>query len=136
MPRRPTLSLAASAVLLAALTLGSCGGEDETPAVCSSVDALKTSVTDLQDVKIDKNALTTLQDSFNQIKSDLTKLTSDAEDEFATEVDAVTKAASSVSSSLEAAAAPTAATVTAVGVAIESLGTSLRALEEAVRSTC
>ena len=51
-------------MLLASATLAGCGGDDETPAVCSSVDSLKASVADLKDVDLDQNALTTLQDDF------------------------------------------------------------------------
>jgi hypothetical protein len=136
MHRLPTLSLAGSAALLATLTLAGCS-EAETPAVCSSVDSLTASVTDLTSVNIDQGALKTLQDNFTRVRSDLSKVKSDAKEEYATEIDALDQAASSVSSSLDAAtAAPSVQTVTAVGVAVESLGTSLTALEDAVSSTC
>ncbi len=140
MPRLPALALAGSAALIAALTLAGCGSDDESPAVpavCSSVDSLKASVADLEDVKIDQNALTTLEDDFTKVQSDLSKVKSDAKDEYGTEVDAVDKAAASVSSSLDAAkATPSAQTLTAVGGALKSLDTSMTALEDAVKSTC
>lgn len=134
--RLPTLSVAGSAALMAVLTLASCGGDDE-PAVCSSFDSLKASIADLKDVDIDQNALTTLQDSFREVQSDLGKVKSDAKAEFGDDVDAVEQAASSVGSSLDAAiASPSGETVAAVGIAVKSLGTSLTSLEDALKNTC
>lgn len=123
-------------VVIAALVVGGCGG-NETPAVCADVDALKTSIADLTDVEIDENALASLQEKFTQVRADLTALIADAEDEYDVEIDAVDQAVSEVGSSLEAAvASPSAVTVSAVAAALQALGTSLTALADAVKDTC
>jgi hypothetical protein len=86
-------------------------------------------------VEVDENALTTLQDDLTQVQVDLDKTKSDAGDEFATEIDAVDQAAPSGRSSLDAATtAPSALTLTAVGVAVKALRTSLRGPADAVES--
>lgn len=136
MTRRPLLWRLPVGTLLLAATLTGCS-EDENPAICSSVDALKSSITDVTDVDIDQQALATLQGNLTQVQTDLEKVKSDAQDEFATEIDAVDQATSSVSSSLDAATAtPSAQTVAAVGTAVQALGTSLTNLQDAVESTC
>ena len=56
---------------------------------------------------------------------------------YATEVKAVDSATATVSTSLKAATAtPSERTLSTVRTAVQTLGTSLRALENAVRSTC
>ena len=137
--RLRTLALLAAAVLLASVSLAGCGGEDapSTPAVCSSVDDLHSSVEDLKNVDLTKGALATLQDKLATVASDLKTVQTDAKSEYATEVDAVDQATASVGSSLKAAAAsPSATTVAAVGAAVQALWTSLTTLHEAIKSTC
>ena len=133
---RPVRHLTAAAVLLAALTVAGCG-EDEPPAICSSVDSLQASVEAVTTVDLGEGALAELQDNLDQVQSDLSQVRDDAGEEYAGEIDAVDRAFTSISSSVEAGvASPSAQAVTEVGIAIESLGTALSDLEEAVRSTC
>ena len=127
---------AAAVVLLVSLTVAGCG-EDESPAVCSDVDALKASVAKVTDVDLDENALATLGDNLTQVRADLIEVKDAAEDEYASEIDAVDQAFASVGSSLEAATtSPSAQAVSDVGTAVQALGTSLSALVDAVESTC
>jgi len=136
--------MAVAATLLTSLAVTGCGGEEApaasappTPAVCSSVDALKSSVADLKNVDLSKGSLAPVQDKLTAMQADLTKVGKDAKTEYATEVDSVEAATSSVGASLQAAqAAPSQRTLTAVRTSVTTLGTSLRALEHAVRSTC
>lgn len=125
-----------AAVLMASLTVAGCG-ENESPAVCSDVEALQASIADVTDLELDRGALATLRDHLTQMQSELRQLTEDARDEYASEIDAVDQAAASVSSSLEAATtSPSAQAVADVGVAVRAMGTSVSALVSAVRSTC
>jgi ribosomal protein S20 len=131
----------AAALVVLVVTLSGCGaGEDDTPAtpaVCSSVDALRSSVAAVTDVQVERGALDALQKALDEVRSDLSTVVKDAEREYADEVDTVEEAMSDVGKSLDAAvSAPTAANVAAVGAASRALGTSLSALVDAVDSTC
>ena len=133
---RPTRFLTSVTAVLIALTMTGCGGDDP-PAVCSAVDSLKTSVDDVTTVKLGKGALAELQDNVTQVQSDITQVKDDAKDEYASEIDGVEKAFTSVSTTLKAAiATPSAQAITDLGGAVQALGTSLTDLENAVKSTC
>ena len=135
----------AGAILVLVATLAACGaGEDdsapsaeETPAVCSSVDALQSSAKALTEVQVQRGALETLQTDLAKVRSDLSAVVKDATSEYADEVDTVEEAASDLGTSLDAAVgAPTAANVAAVGAASKAFSTSLKALVASVDSTC
>jgi hypothetical protein len=135
----------AGALVVLVATFSACGaGEDDTSpsadatsAVCSSVDALRSSVESVTDVQVERGALETLQKDLAKVTSDLGAVAKDAKTEYADEVDAVEKATSDLGSNLKAAvAAPTAASVTEVRAASKALGTSLKALTDSVDSTC
>jgi len=132
----PRALRAIPASVLVLVALSACSG-DETPAVCTDVDAVKDSVSALTDVKVEQGALTDLQDKLATVKQDVAKLKSDAKSEFSTQLDAVDSATSTFTSTLDAAVAdPSVGTVGAVGPALESLGTALTDLESAVEKTC
>jgi len=135
----------AGALVVLVAALSGCGAGDDdsspsadaTPAVCSSVDALRSSVESVTGAKIQRGALETLQKDLAKVKSDLSTVVKDAKREYADEVDTVEEAASDVGTSLDAAvSAPTAANVAAIGAASRALGTSVKALADAVDSTC
>ena len=80
----------AASCLLASLAMAGCGGDDDpdpaaddTPAVCSSVDALQKSIDDVRSTDLDRNTLPTLETSLTKVKSDLGQVKTDAEDEYA-----------------------------------------------------
>lgn len=134
MTRRSLAGCLAAGMLLT--TLAGCS-EDESPAICSDVDSLRSSVEAVTDTDIDQGSLATLQDDLGAVRSDLSKVKSDAEDEFAPEIDDVEQAASSLSASIEAAvAAPAPQTVATVATAVQALGSALGTLDDAVDSTC
>ena len=135
----------AGALVVLVTTLSGCGaGEDDnapsadaTPAVCSSVDALRSSVESVTDAKVQRGALETLQKDVEKVKSDLSTVVKDAKREYADEVDTVEEAVSDLGRSLDAAvSAPTAANVAAIGGASKALGASVKALADSVGSTC
>lgn len=134
----------AGALVVLVAALSGCGaGEDDppaapaTPAICSSVDALRSSAKAVTDVQVERGALQRLQKALGEVRTDLSTVAKDATSEYSDEVDAVEKAVSDLGSSVDAAVAtPTAATVGAVGAASRALGTSLSALVDSVGSTC
>lgn len=138
MNRANTVLLAVGVLLTVTITGGCAQGEPAAPpAVCSAVSSLKASVEDVTTVDLDQGALAELQANLTQVQTDLGKVKDDAKDEYATEIDAVEQASASVSSSVAAATtSPSAQTIADVGTAVQSLGASLRALEDAVKSTC
>lgn len=131
-------TLSVATLLLASATAAGCGGaDDDDPAVCSSVDALKSSVQELTEIQLNAGALADLNSGLDRIQADLGKVKDDAGAEFATEVDAVEEASSELKMRLNSAVStPSLTTVSAVGTSIESLGTSLKSLADAVESTC
>ena len=130
----------AGALVVLVATLSACGsgsGEDDTPAVCSSVDALRSSVAALTDVKVERGALDTFQKAFDKVRSNLSTVVKDAKREYADEVDTVEEAMSDLGTSLDAAVSgPTGPNIAAVGAASQALGTSIKALVDSVDSTC
>jgi len=122
--------------LALATTLAACG-EDE-PAVCSSVDTLRDSVEDLKNIDVTSSgALSELESGLTTIQGDLADVKSDAESEFASQIDAVETGFSAVRTSIEAAKSdPSAATLAAAGTALSSFASTVGTFIDDVRSTC
>ena len=128
--------LTTTAVVMASLIVGGCGG-DEPSAVCDDVDTLAASIADLGDVELEQGALASLQDKATQVQDDVSDLVATAEEEYAAEIDSVDQALSAVGTSLEAAVAtPSGPSLAAVGADLQSLGTSMKALADAVQDSC
>ncbi len=126
-----------SAVVLAALSLGLSGCGESTPAVCDSVDQLRTSLKSLQDVKIQQGALDDLTSRLKEVQSDLDKVKSDAASEFSDEVDAVQGAGKALKTGVDAAVAtPSAATISALRPEVQALVDAVGKLEDALAGTC
>ena len=135
--------------MLATLLVGGCGdnaddgggggngGTSDPAAVCDDVDELRTSLAGLGDVSIDAGALATFQDQLDQVRSDVSTLINDAQDEYADEVDAVDQAVSDLTTTVRTAVdSPSAASLSAVRTARRVLTTSVSALGMAVQDTC
>jgi len=133
---RPVKHITLVGMIMATFVIAGCGA-DEPAAVCSSVDSLQASIEDVTSVDIAEGALQELRDNLAQVQSDLGTARDDAADEYGDEVDALEQAATSVGSSIEAAiTSPSSEALTDVGTAVESLGSSLSVLEDAVSNTC
>ena len=134
--RLSALGPVAAAIVLSVGGLTACGGND-TPAVCSDVQALKSSVAKVSDLTLDQGALQTLQSDLAAVQSNLTKLKESAASQYSDEVDAVDHDTAALRTKLQAAVdAPSAETIAPVASAVRTLGTSLTALKDAVASTC
>ena len=123
------------AVVVAAIGLAACGGDQ--PAVCDDVDALQSSVDNLEDVQLSENGLNALSSAVTQIQQDLQQLGTDAKAEFGDDASKVETAVTSLESSVAAAKSdPSASTLSAVGTEIQAVDSSLSALQDAVSGTC
>ena len=70
---------------------GGGGGSDE-PAVCGSVDTLKTSVDKLKDIEVTSSgAVSDLESAVTDIQADLGDVKADAKSEFSSQIDAAEK---------------------------------------------
>src|SRR5689334_19152640 len=115
--------------LVALTVLTGCGGNASSP-VCSSLAAVEKSVNALTEVKLEPGALTDLQSKLAQVQKDLGQLSNDAQTEFGRELDGVETAYTQLRTSVdEAAADPTATTVSGVGVALDSLANEMQHLQ-------
>jgi hypothetical protein len=129
-------SAAALCCLVLVPGVAACGGKDK-PAVCSDVDSLKTSIGNVKDVQIGQGALGKIGDSLDQVKQDLSKLKTDAKQQYGSQLDQVQQALDSVSSSLTTAKnSPSVTSLTGVAAAVSSVVSGLESLEKAVSSTC
>jgi hypothetical protein len=132
---KPAISLALPTLLLAA-SLAACGADE--PAVCSSVDSLKSSAGDIKDVDVgSSSALSDLQTGLKAVEGDLADVKADAKAEFATQISAVETSYATLRTSVKAATAgPTAATLAAAGTALPAFGGDVQTLISDVQSTC
>jgi hypothetical protein len=134
---RPTTfrTLAAATVLLGVLVAG-CGADD--PAVCGSVNDLKSSFDSLKDIDVTSSgALSELQTGLATLKGDFDQVKSDAKSEFASGIDAVESAYDAVKTAVSAATDdPTAATIGAAATALSSLATAVQGLVTDIQATC
>ena len=134
---RRVLSTGATVILSASAFGCSADEEVEVPAICASVDSLESSVDDLSAVEIEAGVVADLQTSLGEVQEDLAVVVADAKNEYESEIDAVEAATSTLGASLDTAlATPSVANLSAVQVALESLGTSLTSLTDAVDATC
>ena len=126
----------ATVALLLGVTLVGCS--DDKPAVCSSVDNLKTSVDDVKNIDVSSSsAASDLESGLATIKSDIADVKADAKSEFSSQLDAVDSAFATLTTSVDAATAdPTATTLAAVGAAVDPFLTAVQNLADDVKSTC
>ena len=132
---KPALVLAMPTMLLT-VSLVACGGDK--PAVCDSVDNLKSSVQDVQDVDVTgPGGPGDLQTALTAVETDLAAVKADAKSQFTTQISAVEASYAALASTVTAAKAdPTAATLTAAASAVSSFGTDAETLTSDVDATC
>jgi hypothetical protein len=129
------IGVAAVTVLLGATLVGC---SDDKPAVCSSVDNLKTSVDDVKNIDVTSSgAASDLESGLTTIKSDLADVKTDAKSQYASQLDAVDSALATLTTSVDAAKAhPSADTMAAVGAAVAPFNSAVQTLISDVQSTC
>jgi len=130
------LSLTLVSLLLGA-SLVACGGKDK-PAVCSSVDTLKSSVTDLKNIDITSSgAVSSLQTELTTVKNNFDAVKTDAKSQFSPQIQAVDSAYTVlVSTANTAKSSPSAANLAALAAAATTMLTDLQTLVSDVQATC
>jgi len=131
------VSLTAVSLLLGA-SLVACGGGNDKPAVCDSVDTLKGSISDLKDIDITSSgAVSSLETGLATVKTDFDALKTDAKSEFSPQIQAVDSAYTVLQSSAEAAKSePSAASIAAVAAAAATFASNVQTLVQDVQATC
>jgi len=130
------LTAAVTTTLLLGAVLVGCS--DDKPAVCGSVDDLKTSVGNVKNIDLTASgAVSDLESSLTTIKSDLATVKTDAKSQYSTQIDAVDTAFTQLTTAADAAKAdPTGTTLAAVVAAVPPFTSAVQKLADDVTSTC
>ncbi|HKC27382.1 MAG TPA: hypothetical protein VKB75_05175 [Jatrophihabitans sp.] len=129
------VALAVIPALVGALTVG-CSSSGK-PAVCSSLDDLKTSVSQVTDVQSGENGLSALQSNLPAVKSDLNQVLDDAKSQYSNQTAQIRTDLTSLQSAVDVAQNSHSATdISGAVTAAKTLGGSVRQLADAAKSTC
>ena len=139
--------LAAVCVVTAALVTG-CSSSSPSPsstststssnsAVCSDIANLKASIQGLKNVSITENGLSAISDQITKIKQQLQTLKTDAKGQYDSQINDLTTALNTLSSSFDAAqASPSVSTLATLASSVPAVITAGQNLVTAVSSTC
>lgn len=107
------------------------------PAVCASVDTLKSDIAGLKNVNVTANGTSAVSDQLRKIQQQLAVVKNDAHGQFSGQIDALSNAVSTLGSRLTAAKDNlNASTVGAVATASGTVVTAGNSLVSAVSHTC
>lgn len=126
----------AAATLLLGATLVGCSKDK--PAVCTSVDNLKTATDNLKNVDITASGgIGNLETALTTVQSDVSTVKTDAKSQFSAQITAVDTALATLKTSADAAKSnPSVTTVAAAASAVPPVKTALETLINDVKSTC
>jgi hypothetical protein len=125
------------AVVAVAGLFGVAACSTDQPAVCDSLAAVQNTAGHIRNANVSENGVTQLQTDLSRLRSELQQLYSDAQAQFATELDGLRAAANQFSASVAAArAAPDATTLSAVRTSVTALQQSVQTLAGAMSGTC
>jgi len=106
-------------------------------AVCSDIANLKASIQDLKNVSITQNGLSAISDQITKIKQQLQTLKNDAKGQYDTQINDLTNALNSLSSSFDAARTnPSILTLATLAGSVPAVITAGQNLVTAVSGTC
>jgi metal-sulfur cluster biosynthetic enzyme len=132
--RTANWAAAVACIVVLAPTVSACTGQSE---VCDDVQALRTSVENLQDATVGENALDVIVTEVRNIEEALGMLAEDASDEYATEIGAVREDVDQVKSSTNAAIkSPTRDSLRQVGNDLRTVRMSVDNLVTSAGDTC
>jgi hypothetical protein len=132
---RPRLVRLAAVTAVAAALVVAC--DEQQPAFCDDLDAIRALVDDVRSVDVTAESLESLSGNLERLDTELKQLRNDASDEFADEIRAVESAEDAMRRSLDSARTdPSASTFTDVVSSAGALGSSFGDLDDAVGSTC
>ncbi len=131
------LPLSTCALVVALLAAGCSSSSSNKPAVCSSIDQLKTSVKSLQDVQPSVNGLGTLKSSLTAVGDDLQQVGADAKSSFAPQATQIRGDVTALQSAIDKATGSRSLTdISAAATAAKTLGSSVQKLLDDAKSTC
>ena len=125
----------AIAALLIAGSLQSACGSDK-PAVCSSINTLGASLSNIRAIDLKGTPLTEINDLLEQLKASFDQVKTDAKDEFSTEIAGVEDAAGAVRAALATAEADPSTAVATLRPALDDLEASLQTITDSVDDSC
>ena len=130
------VALAALPILVGALTIG-CSSSSDKPAVCSSLDDLKTSVSQVTDVQSGENSLSALRSNLTAVQTNLNNVMEDAKSQYSAQVSQIRSDLDSLQTAIDAAQQSRSATdISNAVTAAKTLGGSVKKLADDARSTC
>jgi PBP1b-binding outer membrane lipoprotein LpoB len=138
MTRAFTAIALAAAVVTAGCSSDSDSAESQDPAaLCSSLDALETSVQGLGDVTVSAESLATLQDGLEPVKADVAQVVDDAKAQYAAHADQLEQDFDELQLVADTArTTPSGANLSAIGPALRTLADDVRGLADDVASAC
>jgi hypothetical protein len=129
-----TWLLASAAVLVASGLAAGCGSK---PAYCTAADQLKTSVSNLGNVDVAKNGLSSLTTALSSVQTSAQTFVTDAKSEFAPQTTALKNSLSALDTVIKSAKAQPSATALATVVSsVTQVKNSASALQSAVSGKC
>jgi hypothetical protein len=133
----PAIALAAAVVTAGCSSDGGSPESQDPAALCSSLDALETSVKGLGDGTVSAESLATLQDDLEPVKADLAQVADDAKAEYASQADQLEQDFDKLQLVADTArTTPSAANLSAIRPALRTLADDLKGLADDVASTC
>jgi len=138
MTRAFTAMTLAAAIATAGCSSASDSPESQDPAaLCSSLDALETSVQGLGDGTVSAESLAALQDGLEPVKADVAQVVDDAKAQYASQSDQLEQDFDKLQLVADTArTTPSAANLSAIGPALRTFADDLKGLADDVASTC
>jgi hypothetical protein len=131
---RRWLLLPAATLVLSGLAAGCSSSK---PAYCTDAANLKTSVSNLGNVNVAQNGLSSLQTALSSVQANASAFASDAKSAFPSQTTALQNSVSSLGAAITSAKGqPSLTAAAAVAPAVAQVKTSASALQSAVSGTC
>jgi len=126
-----------AAILVLVLSGLAAGCSSSKPAYCTDAANLKTSVSNLGNVDVAKNGLSSLQTALSGVQTNANTFASDAKSAFPSQTTALQNSVSSLGTAITSAKGqPPLTAAAAVAPAVAQVKTSATALQSAVSGTC
>jgi short-subunit dehydrogenase involved in D-alanine esterification of teichoic acids len=126
-----------AAVLILVLSGLAAGCSSSKPAYCTAAANLKTSVSDLGNVNVRQNGLSSLQTALTSVQTNASTFASEAKSTFAPQITALQSALSSLSTAIKSVTGqPPVTAATAVASSVAQVKNSASALQTAVAGKC
>ena len=131
------IALLVSAAVLGVLPVAGCASDSPQAVVCDSLTAVQNSAQHVRETNVAENGLNQLRTNLVQLRTDVQQLIHNAKTQWAPQAQAIQSSLDQVSSAVTAAkTTPGATSFDAVRTALTGLENSVKALGDAMRSTC